>query len=169
MDFAASVNSRAVVLHDATSAAQVATWLIRRLRSVPDAPSAFVKLAAPQETSPADQVVAPFTEGVNDAAFACSEILSCLLALASTMLLTDRLAALAAVACGDVVDVERHAGGNGDPCLLAHGGRQGGGLARVGQGDSRPCADATVAVIAVRTASIELRTNAFFIGTLLVR
>lgn len=94
--FAASVNVRPDVLQFAASAAQVATSLYDALLSVPAAPAAFVHDAAFQLTSPAAHVVAPPTGGVKDAAFACSDTLSCLLAVARTMfvMLTDAALAL---------------------------------------------------------------------------
>ena len=83
--FAASVNVRPVVLQLDVSAAHVATGLYAVLLSVPAAPDAFVQDAAPHDTSPAAHVAAPLAGGVNVAASACSEMRSCLVALASTI------------------------------------------------------------------------------------
>ena len=61
---------------------------------MPALPAAFCQAFGPppgpevQLTSPADQVVAPATGGVNDEAFAVSEILSCLVADARAMFCT---------------------------------------------------------------------------------
>ena len=66
--FAASVNVRPVVLQVAASESHVATSLYEELLSAPEAPVAFVQLAAFHVTSLADQVTAPPTGGVNAAA-----------------------------------------------------------------------------------------------------
>jgi hypothetical protein len=79
---APKVNTRPEVLHDAASALQVATSLKVLLLRVPAAPVALSHVAEFQVTSEADHVVAPATGGVKDAAAACTEILSCLVAVA---------------------------------------------------------------------------------------
>jgi hypothetical protein len=64
------------------------------LLRVPALPEAFCHWCGPppgpavQVTSDADQVVAPGVGGVNDAAFAISEIRSCFVAVVSTMFCT---------------------------------------------------------------------------------
>src|ERR1700746_99777 len=86
--FAARVRMSPVVLHAAVPAAQVATWLKAELLKVPEAPVALLQVAAFQLTSVALQVVAPTDGGVKEAAPALTEIFSCLVAVASTIVLT---------------------------------------------------------------------------------
>src|SRR5215212_2385625 len=86
--FAARLNTKALVEQSAASAAQVATVLYAALLNVPSAPVALVHAAAFQVTSLADQVTAPTTGGLKDAAFACRDTLNCFVAVARTMLET---------------------------------------------------------------------------------
>ena len=95
---AASVRTSAVVEHVATPAVQTATGVNEALLSVPVDPVAFVQVAAFQVTSDAAQVVAPTEGGVKFSAFASSETLNCLVAVASTIRSTVTDALLAAVA-----------------------------------------------------------------------
>ncbi len=102
LEFAASVKAKPVVEHDATSALQVAATTKTLLLSVALLRAAFTHALGPpagvlHETLLADHVVAPPTGGVKDAAFAMSEILSCLVAVASTMFCTLMVALLAVV------------------------------------------------------------------------
>lgn len=91
--FAASVNENPVVEHDAVSGAHVAAVTNTLLLSVPLLRVAFTHARGPlagadHETSSAAQVAAAPTGGVNDGALAMSEILSCLVAVPSTMFCT---------------------------------------------------------------------------------
>src|SRR5450759_1389475 len=95
--FAPKVKTRPAVEQLAAFAAQVATVLNMPLANVPDPPVAFVHVAAFHVTSPALQVAAPVSGGGNEAAPASIEIFNCLVEVASTMLPTVTLAALAAV------------------------------------------------------------------------
>ncbi len=102
VDFEASENDRPLVEHEETSASHVATSTKLLLLNVPLFRTAFTQAPPPpfgvdHDTSLADQVVAPATGGVNDAAAAMSDTLSCLLAVARTMLSTVTLTALADV------------------------------------------------------------------------
>ena len=91
VDFAARLNLNPVLEHDDASALQVAIGVKTALLSVPEAPTAFTQALGPfpgplfQLMSAADQVVAPTSGGVNDAALAITEILSCLVAVDSTI------------------------------------------------------------------------------------
>ena len=95
--FAPSVNVRSVVEQSAAPGSHVAIWVNETELITPDTPVARVQLAAFHVTSLADQVVAPTAGGVNDAAFACTLIRSCLVADASTIRSMVTVAALAAV------------------------------------------------------------------------
>lgn len=85
VDLEARVKTSPVVEQLPASASHVPTAPYAELLSVPDAPVALVHVAAFHVTSLADQVVAPTTGGVNDAAFACTDTLSCFVDVASTM------------------------------------------------------------------------------------
>jgi hypothetical protein len=93
---AANVNTRPVVLHEAAAAAQVATALYVALLKVPAVPVALVHVAAFHVTSDAFHVAAPLG-GVKAAAFAWSDILSCLRAVESTTPVAETDVAVAAV------------------------------------------------------------------------
>ena len=86
--FAASVNTRPVVLQVDASAVQSATVLYDEELRVPLAPVAFVQVAAFHVTSPATHVVAPATGGVKEAALPCTDTFSCFVAVPRTMLET---------------------------------------------------------------------------------
>jgi hypothetical protein len=89
--FAARVNDSFVIEQLAASAVQVATVLYAAAFSAPALPTAFCHALGPdpgpwfQLTSAAFQVTAPADGGVNDDAFARIEILSCFVAVNSTM------------------------------------------------------------------------------------
>ncbi len=116
MDFAASRKDNPVVEHEPASAVHVATSakapllkeLLKRTPLTHEPPPPF---GVVHETSVADQVVAPLTDGVKDAAFAISEILSCLVAVASTMFATVMLASLAVVSAVTLVTLNAMAAG----------------------------------------------------------
>ena len=87
-----------VVEQAAAPGVHVATVLKAALLSVPAMPVAAVHVAAFQETSLADHVVAPATGAVNEAAVACNEMRNCLVAVASTTWSIVTVAAAADVA-----------------------------------------------------------------------
>jgi hypothetical protein len=95
--FAASVKTSPLVEQAVASAVQVATVVYAALLRVPLDPVALVQVAAFQLTSLADHVVAPPTGGVNDAALACRDTLSCFAADAVTIWSMVTVAALAVV------------------------------------------------------------------------
>ncbi|CAN5861641.1 hypothetical protein BH24ACI5_BH24ACI5_21210 [soil metagenome] len=92
--FAPSVNVNFVMEQAVVSALHVATELYAPVLSTPALPTAFCHWLGPppgpvfQVTSDALHVVAPATGGVNDGAFARTEILSCFVAVVSTMFWT---------------------------------------------------------------------------------
>ena len=92
--FAASVNGSLAIEQEVASGSHVATVLKATPLKVPALPIAFCHALGPppgpavQLTSLADQVVAPATGGVNDAALPLSEILNCFVAVPSTMFWT---------------------------------------------------------------------------------
>ena len=112
-----------------------------------------------QLTSPAAQVVASATEGVNDAAPACSEILSCLVAVASTMVSTVTFAAPAAVFAATLVTLNvTPAGTVTCACSLTLAVRvvvwlESGRVTVV-------CAEAKPAVMTTNATTPDVRTNA---------
>ena len=97
VDFGPSVKTSVVVEQSAAFGSQVAISVNDEALNTPVIPVARVQVAAFQDTSPADHVVAPTAGGVNDAAAAWTEILSCFVAVASTIRSTVTLTALAGV------------------------------------------------------------------------
>ena len=112
--------------------------------SVPAAPDALVHEAAAQLTSLAAHDAAPPTGGVNAAASACSDIRSCLLAVANTMLATVTVAGDAAVAFAMSLTANDTPAGTVTQGLIADRRGQRGRLAGVSR-VTVVCAPATVA------------------------